>query len=184
MRSPRLGRGACQLRELIEAGRHLVEQEGVDAPECWIRCHPTTCSAWQTLRPRSDALRRRAPAAASAPSGSPYLRSEAVAAPRIEGTQASLFNVFDFDWWLALFLDRVRVQATDAVVRAEPLRQLADLEILTEMSGRPRGQLRWRAQQIPRAARGLVSRWRPAVVLLGRPPGRNPHLIGVGSMSC
>ena len=106
----------------------------------------------------------------------------------------------DLERWLALFLDGVRMQAIDAVVRAErlidlredyrararsitrgaandlvdlafeqpvlnarfvesrlsvtrpaaltALRQLADAGILTEMSGGPRGQLRWRAQQI------------------------------------
>jgi Fic family protein len=108
----------------------------------------------------------------------------------------------DFDQWLALFLDGVRVQSLDAVTRAErltdlreryrsrvqaatrgaanrlvdvafqqpvldarfvearlaisrpaaltALRQLEDLEILLELSGgrRPRGQLRWYAQEI------------------------------------
>ncbi|MEJ7764462.1 MAG: Fic family protein [Acidimicrobiales bacterium] len=106
----------------------------------------------------------------------------------------------DLDHWLALFLDGVRVQAADAVTRAErlidlreqyrprvravtrgaanalvdlafeqpilnarlverrlgvtrpaalaALRQLAKLDILTETSGGPRGQLRWRAQQV------------------------------------
>ncbi|MFP5326404.1 MAG: Fic family protein [Acidimicrobiia bacterium] len=106
----------------------------------------------------------------------------------------------DLERWLALFLDGVRVQATDAIVRAErlidlrenyrarvravtrgaandlvdlafeqpvlnarfvesrlpvtrpaaltALRQLAAVGILTEMSGGPRRQLRWRAQQI------------------------------------
>jgi Fic family protein len=106
----------------------------------------------------------------------------------------------DLERWLALFLDGVRVQASDAVMRAErlidlredyrarvrsvtrgaandlvdlafeqpvlnarfvesrlpvtrpaaltALRQLAGVGILTEMSGGPRRQLRWRAQQI------------------------------------
>jgi len=106
----------------------------------------------------------------------------------------------DFDNWLALFLDGVRVQAADAVNRAErlidlreqyrprvravtrgaanalvdlafeqpilnarvverrlgitrpaalaALRQLAQLDILIETSGGPRGQLRWQAQQV------------------------------------
>ncbi|MCU0271467.1 MAG: Fic family protein [Acidimicrobiales bacterium] len=106
----------------------------------------------------------------------------------------------DVDTWLALFLDGVRVQATDAVARAErlidlreqyrttvrgatrgianqvvelaleqpvltartvearlgvsrpaalkALRQLADLGILAEAAGGPRGQLRWRAPQV------------------------------------
>jgi len=106
----------------------------------------------------------------------------------------------DLDRWLALFLDGVRVQATDAVTRAErltdlredyrarvravtrgaanglvdlafeqpvlnarvvetrlsvtrpaalsALRQLADAGILTELSGGPRGQLRWQAQEV------------------------------------
>lgn len=106
----------------------------------------------------------------------------------------------DLERWLALFLDGVRVQATDAIVRAErlidlredyrarvrtvtrgaandlvdlafeqpvlnarfvetrlsvtrpaaltALRQLADAGILTQMTGGPRRQLRWRAQQI------------------------------------
>jgi len=108
----------------------------------------------------------------------------------------------DFDGWLALFLDTVRIQAADAVARAEhltdrreryrtavrtatrgaanqvvdlaleqpvltaravehrleitrpaalkALRQLADLGVLTEVSAGPRGQLRWRAQQVLR----------------------------------
>ena len=106
----------------------------------------------------------------------------------------------DLDRWLALFLDGVCTQATDAVTRAErltdlreqyratvqdltrgvanqlagialeqpvltsrvvearlgvsrpaalkALRQLADLGILTEISGGPRGQLRWRAEEV------------------------------------
>jgi len=106
----------------------------------------------------------------------------------------------DLDGWLALFLDGVRTQATDAVARAEQLtdlrecyraavqattrgianqvveiaveqpvltarvvetrlgvsrpaalkalRQLAGLGILTESSGGPRGQLRWRAHDV------------------------------------
>ena len=106
----------------------------------------------------------------------------------------------DLDRWLAMFLDAVSVQATDAVVRAEritdlrehyrgavaastrgianqvvelaieqpvlnarvvaarlqvsrpaalkALRQLADLGIVTEAAGGPRGQLRWRAQEV------------------------------------
>jgi Fic family protein len=106
----------------------------------------------------------------------------------------------DLDQWLTLFLDGVRIQATDAVARAErltdlreqyrttvqaatrgianqvaelaleqpvltarvvetrfdvsrpaalkALRQLAELGILTEAAAGPRGQLRWRAQQV------------------------------------
>lgn len=106
----------------------------------------------------------------------------------------------DVDRWLALFLDGVQTQATDAVMRAEritdlreryramvaattrgvanqvvdlaieqpvlnagfvsarlqvsrpaalkALRQLADLGVLTEASGGPRGQLRWRAVEV------------------------------------
>lgn len=106
----------------------------------------------------------------------------------------------DLDRWLMLFLDGVRIQATDAVARAEQLtdlreqyrttvraatrgvanqvaelalgqpvltarvvetrlnvsrpaalkalRQLADLGILTEATGGPRGQLRWRAHEV------------------------------------
>jgi Fic family protein len=106
----------------------------------------------------------------------------------------------DLDAWLALFLDGVRTQAADAVVRAErltdlrdryrssvhaatrgtanqlvelaaeqpvlttrvvearlgvsrpaaltALRQLTELGILTEFSGGPRGQLRWRAHEV------------------------------------
>jgi cell filamentation protein, protein adenylyltransferase len=106
----------------------------------------------------------------------------------------------DLDQWLELFLDGVRVQASDAVTRAErlidlreryrtavqaatrgvanqvtdlalgqpvltarlverrlqvsrpaalkALRQLADLGILTEAAGGPRGQLRWRAHEV------------------------------------
>lgn len=106
----------------------------------------------------------------------------------------------DVDTWLTLFLDGVRIQAADAVVRAErltdlreryrvevqastrgaanqlvdlafeqpvltsraveqrlhisrpaalaALRQLADLGILTEVPGGPRGQIRWRGQEI------------------------------------
>jgi Fic family protein len=106
----------------------------------------------------------------------------------------------DVDAWLALFLDGVGTQATDAVARAErltdlreryrvevqastrgaanqlvdlafeqpvltsraveqrlhisrpaaltALRQLADLAILTEVPGGPRGQIRWRGQEI------------------------------------
>ncbi|MCZ7528273.1 MAG: Fic family protein [Acidimicrobiia bacterium] len=112
----------------------------------------------------------------------------------------------DLERWLALFLDGVRVQAADAVTRAErltdlregyrarvrsvtrgaanelvdlafeqpvlnarfvetrlsvtrpaalaALRQLADAGILTEMSGGPRGQLRWRAQEVLEALAG------------------------------
>jgi Fic family protein len=106
----------------------------------------------------------------------------------------------DHDRWLALFLDGVRTQAVDAVVRAErlvdlreryratvqgatrsvanqvadlaieqpiltartveerfeisrpaaikALRQLGDLGILSEVPGGPRGQLRWRADEV------------------------------------
>lgn len=106
----------------------------------------------------------------------------------------------DLDQWLKLFLDGVRIQANDAVERAErlidlrekyrqtvqaatrgianqiaeialeqpvltalsverrlkasrpatlkALRQLADLGILVETSGGPRGQLRWRAHEV------------------------------------
>jgi len=108
----------------------------------------------------------------------------------------------DFDQWLELFLDAVRIQAADAVVRAEritdlreryrsdvrattrgaanrlvdlafeqpvltartveqrlsisrpaalnALRQLAQLDVLTEVPGGSRGQLRWRADTILR----------------------------------
>lgn len=116
------------------------------------------------------------------------------------GALQSVRELGDLNQWLALFLDGVRVQATDAVARAErltdlreqfrttvqaatrgianqvvevaleqpvltarivetrldvsrpaalkALRRLADLGILTEAPVGPRGQLRWRAQQV------------------------------------
>jgi Fic family protein len=127
--------------------------------------------------------------------------------PYFEGRRQQYYDALqavrssgDFDRWLALFLDGVRVQAVDAVARAErltdlreqyrrrvraatsgaanrlvdlafeqpvlnahtvqhrlgvtrpaalsALRQLARLGVLADVGGGPRGQLRWRAEEV------------------------------------
>ncbi len=87
----------------------------------------------------------------------PYVVREAVASTRIEGTRASIAEVYDAeasDLELSPDLEevvnyvRATEHAADAVGRA---RRLADLGLLTERRPGPRGQRRWEASAVVEA---------------------------------